>query len=231
MDWSRDKQGNLTPGTSVREFQTPVDDPARVTDPNYFPYSPTYNINSYVCTQTRMERLKEEMNKIIENLPSDTKVGIEIFSSKSDSDYSYYNNRQWSRSQNGLVTIGEHRDSALEFIKSFDMDDNNNYIKPSTWGGTNPWEALLRAFEDNTTDTLYFLSDGLPTSDFYSEGSKIAERDDGFLGAANHFKSINQTRVSKGHEPLTVNSTSVMLNSGWMEDLSEATNGHYSQAR
>ena len=56
-----------------------------------------------------MERLKEEMTKIIESLPSNTKVSIEIFSSKSNNGNSYYNNRQWSRSKDGLVTIGENR--------------------------------------------------------------------------------------------------------------------------
>ena len=230
MDWSRDDRGELIPGSSTREFQTPQDDPARVTDPSYR-YSPTYNINSYVCNQTRMERLKEEMTKIIENLPSDTKIGIEIFSSTSNNGVSYYNNRQWSRSEDGLVTIGENRESALEFISSFDMDENGDYIKPSTWGGTNPWNALLRAFSDHSADTLYFLSDGLPTSDFIVKGSRIAEVDDDFNSAADYFDDVNDERIANGHQSLTVNTASIMLHSAWMEKLAELTNGHYSQAR
>ena len=215
MDWSRECGGELIPGSSTREFQTPQDDPARVTDPSYR-YSPTYNINSYVCNQTRMERLKEEMTKIIESLPSDTKIGIEIFSSTSNNGVSYYNNRQWSRSEDGLVTIGENRESALEFISSFDMDENGDYIKPSTWGGTNPWNALLRAFSDHSADTLYFLSDGLPTSDFIVKGSRIAEVDDDFNSAADYFGDVNDERIANGHQSLTVNTASIMRQSAWM---------------
>ena len=229
MDWSRDDRGKLIPGTSTREFQTPQGDPARVTT-NY-PFSPSYNINPYVCNQTRMERLKEEMTKIIESLPSNTKVSIEIFSSKSNYGNSYYNNRQWSRSKDGLVTIGENRESALEFISSFDMDKDGDYVKPSTWGGTNPWEALLRAFRDRSADTLYFLSDGLPTSDFIVDGSRIAEVDDDFDSAADYFETINDERIADGHKALIVNAASIMLHSDWMEKLAESTNGNYTQAR
>ena len=230
MDWSRDDRGKLIPGTSTREFQTPEGDPARITNP-YYRFSPTYNVNSYVCNQTRMERLKEEMTKIIENLPSDTKVGIEIFSSTSNNGNPYYNNRQWSRSKDGLVTIGENRESALEFISSFDMDENGDYIKPSTWGGTNPWDALLRAFSDHSADTVYFLSDGLPTSDFFVDGSRIAEVDNDFDDAADYFDTVNDARIADGHKALTVNAAAIMLNSNWMKKLAESTNGHYSQAR
>ena len=119
-----------------------------------------------------------------------------------------------------MVNLGDNRTSALEFVDS--LDD----AAPTTWGGTKPWTGLERAFKDTTADTLYFLSDGLPTSRFSIPGPD-ASYDNNYMTAAPYFAKMNDKRTES---PLVVNSTSVKLESGWMEDLSVRTSGTYLQS-
>ncbi len=210
MAWSKDENGSLELGDTSRIFHTPQGDPL-------------YKGNSYqsskaICNETRMERLQRELSELIQRLPNDTRISLEVFSTPG-----YYNNRQWEKSKDGLVTIGfgDNRDSALEFVSSLDEAPGN------TWGGTNPWAGLKRSFDDTEADTLYFLSDGLPTSTLYIPGED-ASYSNQYKPAAEYYAGLNNSRTTK---PLEVNTTSVMLGSEWMEELSNKTSGEYIQSQ
>ena len=89
-----------------------------------------------------MEALISEMTMILEQLPDNTNIGITAFSSGN-----YQNNKEWAESSNNLVRLGNEgiRDSALAFVNSLDAG------KVQMWGGTDPWQSIKDAFEDNTT--------------------------------------------------------------------------------
>lgn len=210
MSWSFDENGALETGNTSRIFHTPEGDPL-------------YEGNSYesskaICNETRMERLQRELAELIQQLPADTQISLEVFSTEG-----YYNNRVWEKSKDGLVTIGygDNRDSALKFVSSFDEAPGN------TWGGTDPWEGLNRSFEDSEADTLYFLSDGLPTTRLDFNGG-YANYSNSYKPAADYYANLNDQRQSN---QLSVNTTSVMLHSEWMKDLSGLTSGIYLQSQ
>ena len=210
MAWSYKANGELETGDTKRMFHTPAGDPL-------------YKGNSYetsyaICHETRMERLQDELSELIQALPEDTKISLEVFSTPNRS-----NNKQWDRSKNGLVTIGsgDNRANALVFVESLDDPE------PDTWGGTNPWAGLQRSFDDHEADTLYFLSDGLPTSSLEISDELVASYENNYNPAAD-FYSIQNSDRSK---PLKVNSTSVKLLSNWMRILSEKTSGNYLQSQ
>ena len=216
MAWSYKNDEDLAMGDTKRTFHTPSNgDPA---DPLYQKYKRVWATTYAICNETRMERLQKELSNLIRNLPEDTKIGLEIFSTTNNA-----NNRQWERSKNGLVTIssGDNRKNALAFIES--LDDPH----PHTWGGTDPWDGLQRAFDDHETDTLYFLSDGLPTESLYIGKGMYASYGDEYKSAAKFFSSQNKKREN----PLKVNTTSVKLNSQWMKSLSDLTSGKYLQSQ
>ena len=96
--------------------------------------------------------------------------------------------------------------------------------QPGTeWGGTNPWAGLQRSFNDKEADTLYFLSDGLPTTKLSIPGEDASYSNE-YKPAAPYYASLNNERQTK---PLIINTTSVMLRSDWMKDLSDKTGGNY----
>ncbi len=210
MAWSFNEKGSLELGDTSRIFHTPQGDPL-------------YRGNSYessraICNETRMERLQRELSELIQQLPNDTRISLEVFSTPG-----YYNNRQWQKSKDGLVTLGDgdNRDSALEFVSSLDEAAGN------TWGGTNPWQGLNRSFSDTEADTLYFLSDGLPTTALSIPGED-ASYSNQYRPAATYYANLNNARQTK---PLQVNATSVMLGSEWMENLAKNTSGNYIQSQ
>lgn len=211
MAWSFGKNGALEMGDTNQVFHTPEGDPL-------------YRGNSYetskaICNETRMERLQRELSELIQQLPKDTRISLEVFSTPG-----YYNNRQWEKSKDGLVTIGDgdNRESALAFVSSLNDEPG------TTWGGTNPWAGLERSFEDKEADTLYFLSDGLPTTKLSIPGEDASYSND-FRPAATYYAKLNEEE--RQTKPLQVNSTSVMLSSPWMEDLSKKTEGNYIQSQ
>ena len=183
----------------------------------YDPIRGRYRDTRQNCALTRMEALIKEMTMILEQLPDSTKVGITSFSSSN-----YKNNKEWDASKGGLVRLGDedNRDSAIAFINK--LDD----YKATIWGGTNPWSAIEEAFEDTETDTLYLMSDGQPNRD--RKGGKWSSKD--YQSTADYFSSKNINRQFQGKDrALIVNSTSLGLESPWLESLSEKTQGYYNQ--
>ena len=183
----------------------------RFYDPNRGYYR-TYEI----CSFTRMEALQHEMIDIINNLPDYTKIGLAAFSTSGNR-----NNKTWENSRNNLVELGpsdsEERQSAIRFVNSLSSSD------PRDWGGTMPWDTLDDAFRDNLTDTIYFLSDGKPNKD----RSGYQWSSDDYDSIAEHYAALNVARVNAGDKSIKLNSTSVGLDSEWMQILSSKTSGEY----
>ena len=175
-------------------------------------YFRTYRI----CSFTRMEALQHEMVDIIQNLPDATKMGLAAFSTEGSS-----NNRTWESSKNSLVELGppnsDAGQSAINFVLSLSSSDARD------WGQTMPWESLDQAFTDGMTDTVYFLSDGKPTGD--QNSGDWSESD--YETVADYYAGLNATRVSGGKRSIKINSTSVGLDSEWMQLLSSRTSGEY----
>ena len=163
-----------------------------------------------------MEALQNEMIDIIQNLPDATKMGLAAFSTEDR-----LNDKIWAASNSNLVELGppdsETRKSAIDFVLSL----SSGY--PGSWGGTIPWDSLDQAFEDDDTDTVYFLSDGKPNSD-QNLGSWTS---DDYETVAEYYAGLNASRVTSGKRPIKINSTSVGLNSEWMQLLSSKTSGEY----
>jgi len=165
------------------------------------------------CSLTRMESMQHELITLLNVLPEDTKITLQSFSSPGGT-----NHRNWSESKDGAVLIGEpgNRNSAIAFVNS--LDDEK---RPSRWGKTKPWEGLDFAFSLENNDTLYFLSDGIPSQN--QDGDRWS--DENYDTTIQHYSNLNSNRT----KPLKVNTISVQLHSDWMEDLSSNTSGNYLQ--
>ena len=164
------------------------------------------------CALTRMESLQIELTNLLTALPSDTKISIQSFSSEG-----YRNHKVWNKSRDGLVMIGNNGvlESAMIFVNSLDNGD------PRRWGGTYPWNGLDVSFQDNETDTLYFLTDGRPNRNRNGNWWK----DNDYDHTINHYLDSNKRRK----QILKTNTISIGLSSPWMEELSINTYGNYHQ--
>ena len=183
----------------------------------YDPNQGRYRDTRRICALTRMEALISEMTMILEQLPNNTKVGLTSFSSSG-----YGNHKEWNESTSGLVRLGDEgkRDSAIQFVNTLDND------RVTRWGGTDPWNAIQSAFDDTETDTLYLMSDGLPNRDRNGGNWSSWDHQD----TANHYARGNDNRQHEGVDrALIVNTTSLGLESPWLEKLSELTQGYYNQ--
>ncbi|QNI85833.1 von Willebrand factor A-like domain-containing protein [Synechococcus sp. PROS-7-1] len=183
----------------------------------YDPNQGRYRDTRRICALTRMEALISEMTMILEQLPNNTKVGLTSFSSSG-----YGNHKEWSESTSGLVRLGDEgkRDSAIQFVNTLDN------AKVTRWGGTDPWNAIQSAFDDTETDTLYLMSDGRPNRD--RRGGQWSSWD--HQDTANYYAGENNNRKHDGEDrALIVNATSLGLESPWLEQLSELTQGYYNQ--
>ena len=180
-----------------------------------------YFTTSRICALTRMEALIAELTAILELLPDDTKVGVRAFSSSG-----YANHKRWTTFGNGLTSLNQikngqtARQSVITFVNTLDDDS------PTRWGGTDPWDAVQAVFDDQETDTLYFLSDGKPNKD--RRGGSWRRSD--YERTADYYADLNQNRTHDGESrPLEVNTTSLGLTSEWMEMLSAKTSGIYNE--
>lgn len=91
--------------------------------------------------KTRIDIAKEELSRVVENLEQGDEFNIIAFSTGVN---------DW---EDELVPATEkQRASAQEYISGLRAD-----------GGTAIYDALQRAFEDPSVDTIYFLSDGDPS--------------------------------------------------------------------
>ena len=162
------------------------------------------------CSLTRMESLQHELISLLQELPDGTQIGLGVFSTPGSQ-----NHRIWKDSFASLVHIdsSDIRNSAISFVNTF--DDGPPYY----WGGTAPWEGLEESFADKNTDTLYFLSDGEPNYD-RNRGRWSAED---HAPTVRYYSSLNNKR----EVGLKANTTSLGLQSNWMQSLAEKTTGDY----
>ena len=87
-------------------------------------------------------------------------------------------------------------------------------------------QAIQSAFDDTEADTLYLMSDGRPNLD--RNGGDWSNWD--HQDTANHYAGENNNRQHNGEDrALIVNTTSLGLESPWLEKLSELTQGYYNQ--
>lgn len=168
-----------------------------------------------ICLLTRMETLIQELYTMIGALPNDTNLGLEMFSSEGWANH----NNIWTLAKDGLVRIGDAgvRDSALEWVVS--LDDVTNVGK---WGGTEPWPAMNRAFNDKQADTIYLLSDGVPNR----FSNKVFP---GYVNTPEEVIEFYTNQNSKRDQKLQVHTIALGLKSDWMEELSDANQGDYMQ--
>ena len=183
----------------------------------YDPNQGRYRDTRRICALTRMEALISEMTMILEQLPNNTKVGLTSFSSSG-----YGNNKEWRESTSGLVRLGDEgkRESAIQFVNTLDNE------RVTRWGGTDPWNAIQKAFDDTETDTLYLMSDGQPNRD--RNGGRWSDWD--YQPTAIYYAEENTNRQHDGEDrALVVNATSLGLESPWLKKLSELTQGYYNK--
>jgi hypothetical protein len=92
--------------------------------------------------KSRIDIAKEELTKVVESLQADDHFNLIAFSSGVD---------DW---QKALVPGDpKNRASAQSYVQGLNAN-----------GGTAIFDALARAFEDKSVDTIYFLSDGDPSA-------------------------------------------------------------------
>ena len=99
---------------------------------------------------SRLDLAKKALNEVIEKCGEGFHFNLITFGSGA---------RRWKREL--CAAAIENRDSARQYVKG---------MRPG--GGTNFFEALLMAFEDESIDTIYLLSDGTPT-----EGDIVNQQD------------------------------------------------------
>lgn len=166
---------------------------------------------TYPCIVNRMQALKEELRALLRDLHEtapNTIIGVESFSIEGN-----HNHKEWVFNEQTMSKIGDENvlDSIFAFIDALDEYKGSS---------TNPWPGLQNALDDKDADTLFFLSDGIPTRDpNFGSGS----RSNDFAGTANDLHSINKNRPN----PMIINSIALGLDSNWMKELAELTGGDY----
>ena len=159
------------------------------------------------CLLTRMESLQNELRALLESLDEGTTISLRAFSSPG-----YLNHRSWN---GGAMTplTDDNRSDAISFVNSLSKG------KPTSWGGTRPWDSLDGAFGNSDSNTLFFMTDGDPNKD--RNGGSWSSAD--YQPTADAYIAMNNSRDPK----LGVNTVSVGQTSQWLEFLSGGANGIY----
>ena len=107
--------------------------------------------------------MQSELTSILTNLSDDTKIGLHAFSTTGKA-----NNKSWAPSNNRLVDISEPgmRDSAIAFVNTLD----DPY--PGSWGGTKPWNAMQKTFNNEEVDTPCSEKAGMECEEVYTPCSE-----------------------------------------------------------
>ena len=163
------------------------------------------------CLMTRMESLQKELRGLIESLSSDTTISLQSFSSPG-----YNNHRSWNDGK--MVELNDsNRSSALEFVNSLSAGS------VTRWGGTRPWNALDKAFENEDANSIFLMTDGEPN---YDRNNGYWSKKD-YRKTANAYIAMNDDREERGWGALDVNTVSVGRQSPWMEMMSGGAGGEY----
>ena len=175
-----------------------------------------YNGSRYIstkqnCLMTRMESLQKELRGLIASLSSDTSISLQSFSSPG-----YNNHRSWNNGE--MAELNDtNKSSALEFVNSLSTGS------VTRWGGTRPWSALDKAFDNANANSVFLMTDGEPN---YDRNNGNWSRKD-YRKTANAYISMNHDREKRGWDILDVNTVSVGRQSPWMEMMSTGAGGEY----
>lgn len=113
--------------------------------------------------KSRLETAKLELVKVLESLPETTSFNIVAYSDRADA---------WKTE---LQPASKSKvNSAVAYVKK---------LRPQN--GTNTFDALMRAMKNETADTIFFLSDGSP-----STGVADPERILALLGIENRYRRV-----------------------------------------
>jgi hypothetical protein len=153
---------------------------------------------------TRFEAMRREAKRVVSELPPEAKFNLIVFS---DSALPFAPKLQ--------IASDEKKKSAAQFI---------DRLKPE--GQTNSFGALELAFKDKDVDTIYFLSDGFPTSGKLTDYTRICAE----------VKKWNATRSVKIHtiaflagdgKPLGIEEGNKSVPKAFMQQLAEESGGNY----
>ena len=107
--------------------------------------------NKVYAGGTRLDAAKEQLAGVIEGLHGDDQFNIIAFQS---------NVRAW---EDALVKAAQrNREDAASFVEGLNAG-----------GGTAIYDALREAFDDESVDTIYFLSDGQPSGGLITDAAQI----------------------------------------------------------
>jgi hypothetical protein len=122
----------------------------------------------------KIEVLKKEMTRVVGELPRDTQINIVTFAASF---------KPWQETLQPLA--GGGREKALAFVK--DMQ---------TGPGTNVFDTLEFALRDKRVDTLFLLTDGLPTSGRFTDKASILRE----VQALNRLRGVVINCIAFGEE-------------------------------
>lgn len=123
---------------------------------------------------TKLAIMQEELTRILENLPADTRINIVGFHK------SFFS---WREKIEPLR--GSNRGDAVDFVKTLRCAF-----------GTNIYDTLEFALRDADVDTIFFLSDGLPYGGTYTKPRDILRE----IGAINRTRRVTINTISFGKE-------------------------------
>ncbi len=122
----------------------------------------------------KIDILKEELTRILKELPADTFINIIYF---------HRSSVPWKKQLHALK--GRGRQEAISFVRGL-----------TCAYGTNIYDTLELALKDKRVDTIYLLSDGRPVGGKYSEPDDILRH----IGAINRVRGARINCISFGKE-------------------------------
>jgi hypothetical protein len=137
----------------------------------------------------KIDILKKELTRLLKKLPPETQINILSF----DADF-----EAWQKELQPLA--GQGRARAVQFVQGL-----------GTGSGTNVFDTLEAALKDKRVDTVYLLTDGLPTRGRLVEPSAILRE----IAAQNRVRGITIHCIAFGEE------------SPFLKDLAEQNGGQY----
>ena len=183
--------GSTSGGNTVSYYDIPL-----VSSRIAFLVDHSGSMGAKVATDRKLNRLdvaKQQLTSVISALPKTHKVNLIPF----ESDVT----RIWRDIRK--LSSGNRRE-LLEYVGKIKLA-----------GGTNTYGALMLAMEDPDVDTIYLLTDGVPSS------GELTNADD-ILDAVQRENRVRQ---------VVIHSISIGLNSTLLKDLAAMTGGEYKFVR
>jgi HEAT repeat protein len=137
----------------------------------------------------KIDILKKELARVIEGLSKDSQINLICFDAKP---------RPWQDTLQPLA--GQGRQKAQDFVRGL-----------STGSGTNVFDSLEIALRDKRVDTIFLLTDGLPSRGRFTDGPSILRE----VRALNRIRGVTINCVAFGEE------------SPFLKDLAKENGGVY----